>query len=161
GLALLAESPELVGAEPYVLSNCRSLEIARKFLMMTERYKRYASRHGQDAAGNPSGGNLYRGLYNIVIKSLGASRKKPPDVVLDECIEYSERVAHRSGYFFMDSPGNDLESIAGQVASGCNVIFFVTGNGAITNFPFVPTLKVVTTSGRFNILQKETLNPKP
>ena len=29
----------------------------------------------------------------------------------------------------MDSPGNDLESIAGQVASGCNVIFFVTGNG--------------------------------
>eukprot|EP00439_Symbiodinium_sp_Y106_P044971 s1337_g5.t1 len=155
GLALLAESPELVGAEPYVLSNCRSLETARKFLMMTERYKRYASRHGQDAAGNPSGGNLFRGLYNIVIKSLGASRKKPPDVVLDECIEYSERVADRSGYFFMDSPGNDLESIAGQVASGCNVIFFVTGNGAITNFPFVPTLKVVTTSGRFKILQKE------
>ncbi|CAE7904786.1 birA, partial [Symbiodinium microadriaticum] len=75
------------------------------------------------------------------IKSLGASRKKPPDVVLDECIEYSERVADRSGYFFMDSPGNDLESIAGQ---------------AITNFPFVPTLKVVTTSGRFNILQKVT-----
>ncbi|CAE7221675.1 uxaA, partial [Symbiodinium pilosum] len=148
GLALLAESPELVGAEPYVLSNCRNLEIARKFLMMphgmtqTERYKRYASRHGQDAAGNPSGGNLYRGLYNIVIKSLGASRKKPPDVVLDECIEYSERVGDRAGYFFMDSPGNDLESIAGQVASGCNVIFFVTGNGAITNFPFVPTLKV-------------------
>lgn len=34
GLALLAESPELVGAEPYVLANCRSLEIARKFLMM-------------------------------------------------------------------------------------------------------------------------------
>ena len=26
---------------------------------------------------------------------------------------------------------------------------------AITNFPFVPTLKVVTTSGRFRILQKE------
>lgn len=33
----------------------------------TERYKQYASRHGQDAAGNPSGGNLFRGLYNIVI----------------------------------------------------------------------------------------------
>lgn len=156
GLALLAESPELVGAEPYVLANCRSLEIARKFLMMTERYKQYASRHGQDAAGNPSGGNLFRGLYNIVIKSLGASHKKPPDVCLDQCIDYSERVREdESGYYFMDSPGNDLESIAGQVASGCNVIFFVTGNGAITNFPFVPTLKVVTTSGRFNILEKD------
>ena len=27
-----------------------------------------------------------------------------------------------AGYCFMDSPGNDLESIAGQVASGCNLI---------------------------------------
>ncbi|CAK9042350.1 Altronate dehydratase (D-altronate hydro-lyase) [Durusdinium trenchii] len=156
GLALLAESPELVGAEPYILANCRSLEVARHFLMMTERYKQYASRHGQDAAGNPSGGNLFRGLYNIVIKSLGASRKKPPDVSLDKCVEYGEHVPEtESGYYFMDSPGNDLESIAGQVASGCNVIFFVTGNGAITNFPFVPTLKVVTTTGRFNILEKD------
>jgi len=156
GLALLAESPELVGAEPYVLSNCRDLDVARKFLMMTERYKRYAFRHGQDAAGNPSGGNLFRGLYNITLKSLGASRKKPPDVRLDDCIEYSERItADQSGYYFMDSPGNDLESIAGQVASGCNLIFFVTGNGAITNFPFVPTLKFVTTTGRFNILSKD------
>eukprot|EP00438_Fugacium_kawagutii_P005115 Skav212226 [mRNA] locus=scaffold862:200417:207501:- [translate_table: standard] len=158
GLALLAESPELVGAEDFILANCQSLEIAKKFLMMrTERYKQYASRHGQDAAGNPSGGNLYRGLYNIVmIKSLGASRKKPPDVCLNECIEYSARLrGDESGYYFMDSPGNDLESIAGQVASGCNVIFFVTGNGAITNFPFVPTLKVVTTSGRFHILEKD------
>ncbi|CAJ1442126.1 unnamed protein product [Effrenium voratum] len=156
GLALLAESPELVGAEPYILANCRTLEVARSFLNLTERYKQYASRHGQDAAGNPSGGNLFRGLYNIVIKSLGASRKKPPDVCLDRCIEYGERVGgNESGYYFMDSPGNDLESIAGQVASGCNVIFFVTGNGAITNFPFVPTLKVVTTSGRFKILEKD------
>ena len=52
----------------------------------------------------------------------------------------------------MDSPGNDLESIAGQVASGCNAIFFVTGNGSITNFPFVPTIKIVTTSERYQLL---------
>lgn len=31
------------------------------------------------------------------------------------------------GYHFMNSPGNDLESIAGQVASGANVIYFTTG----------------------------------
>ena len=59
------------------------------------------------------------------------------------------------GYYFMDSPGNDLESIAGQVAAGCNMIFFVTGNGSITNFPFVPTLKVVTTSRRYQLLSQE------
>eukprot|EP01012_Entosiphon_sulcatum_P007789 TRINITY_DN1406_c0_g1_i1.p1 TRINITY_DN1406_c0_g1~~TRINITY_DN1406_c0_g1_i1.p1 ORF type:complete len:488 (+),score=80.00 TRINITY_DN1406_c0_g1_i1:1986-3449(+) len=55
----------------------------------------------------------------------------------------------------MDSPGNDLESIAGQVSSGCNVVFFVTGNGSITNFPFVPTIKVVTTTARFEKLRHD------
>ena len=55
----------------------------------------------------------------------------------------------------MDSPGNDLESIAGQVASGSNMIFFVTGNGSITNFPFVPTIKIVTTTGRYEMLTKD------
>ena len=55
----------------------------------------------------------------------------------------------------MDSPGNDLESIAGQVAAGCNMIFFTTGNGSITNFPFVPTIKVVTTTARFKLLEND------
>ena len=30
--------------------------------------------------GNPSGGNKLRGLYNISLKSLGASVKRNPDV---------------------------------------------------------------------------------
>jgi altronate dehydratase len=57
--------------------------------------------------------------------------------------------------YFMDSPGNDLESIAGQVAAGCNMILFATGNGSITNFPFVPTLKVMTTTRRFELVRNE------
>lgn len=55
----------------------------------------------------------------------------------------------------MDSPGNDLESIAGQVACGCNIVIFTTGNGAITNFPFVPTVKVLTTTNRYNLLSRD------
>ena len=35
------------------------------------------------------------------------------------------------------------------------MIFFVTGNGSITNFPFVPTLKIVTTTGRYEMLEKD------
>jgi hypothetical protein len=54
------------------------------------------------------------------------------------------------------SPGNDLESIAGQVATGCNLIYFITGNGSITNFPFVPTIKIVTTTARFELLKVRT-----
>ena len=59
------------------------------------------------------------------------------------------------GFYFMDSPGNDLEGIAGQVAAGCTMILFTTGNGSITNFPFVPTMKIMTNSGRYNMLARE------
>jgi len=59
------------------------------------------------------------------------------------------------GLYFMNTPGNDLESIAGQVAGGSNLIIFVTGNGSITNFPFVPTIKVMTTTPRFELLSQE------
>jgi altronate dehydratase len=97
---------------------------------------------------------MFRGLYNIVLKSLGAAMKRHPEVRLDYVIDYGERML-QPGYYFMNSPGNDLESIAGQVAAGANMIFFITGNGSITNFPFVPTLKVVTTSQRFEMLQRD------
>ena len=154
GAANLAETDELIGAEPYVLDRVRDADTAQRFLDMVQRFKDRVAWHGASAEGNPSGGNKYRGLYNIVLKSIGAAMKRHPDVPLDGCLEYGEAIPE-SGYWFMDSPGNDLESIAGQVASGCNVIYFVTGNGSITNFPFVPTVKIVTTSQRFELLAKD------
>ena len=154
GCANLAETDELIGAEPYVLSKVRDLATAQAFLNKIETFKERARWHGHSAEGNPSGGNQYRGLYNIVIKSIGAARKKDPEVRLDHVIDYGQPM-HESGYYFMDSPGNDLESIAGQVASGANLILFITGNGSITNFPFVPTLKFVTTTGRWEMLANE------
>ena len=39
-----------------------------------------------------------------------------------------------NGYYAWTA-SNDLESIAGEIASGCNLIYFVTGNGSVTNFP--------------------------
>jgi len=154
GSANLAETDELIGAESYVLDKVENIETAHKFLETVERYKEWVGWHGQTAEGNPSGGNKYRGLYNIYLKSLGAAAKRHPDVPLHAVIDYGDSMTD-GGFYFMDSPGNDLESIAGQVASGCNMIFFVTGNGSITNFPFVPTIKIVTTTTRFNLLSSD------
>jgi altronate dehydratase len=154
GSASLAETDELIGAEPYVLQKVRDAETARKFLAFVDRFKELTSWHGANAEGNPSGGNMYRGLYNIYLKSIGAARKKDPATRLDFATEYGE-LMKEPGFYFMDSPGNDLESIAGQVAAGCNLIFFTTGNGSITNFPFVPTVKVVTTTRRFQLLEND------
>ena len=154
GCANLAETDELIGAEAYLLQNVRDFPTVQKFLNTIEVFKERVGWHGHSAEDNPSGGNNFRGLYNIAIKSIGAAMKRNPDVRLDYVINYSE-LMERPGYYFMDSPGNDLESIAGQVASGSNMIFFVTGNGSITNFPFVPTIKIVTTSGRYEMLEKD------
>ncbi|MEW6753533.1 MAG: UxaA family hydrolase [Candidatus Latescibacterota bacterium] len=154
GSANLAETDELIGAEAYVLQNVRDADTARRFLDLVRRFEERVAWHGESAEGNPSGGNKYRGLYNIALKSIGAARKRDPRVRLDYCLEYAEPMK-APGYYFMDSPGNDLESIAGQVASGCNLIFFVTGNGSVTNFPFVPTIKIVTTTARYRLLAGE------
>lgn len=154
GAANLAETDELIGAEPYIMLNVRDAGTAAEFLETIERFQERVAWHGHSAAGNPSGGNKYRGLYNIVLKSIGAAMKRHPDVRLDHVISYSGPMK-KPGYYFMDSPGNDLESIAGQVASGCNMIYFVTGNGSITNFPFVPTIKIVTTTRRYELLSRD------
>lgn len=154
GSANLAETDELIGAEAYVLQNVRDLPTARAFLSKVAQFQERAAWHGESAQGNPSGGNILRGLYNIGIKSLGAATKRHARVRLDYVIDYAQRMTE-PGYYFMDSPGNDLESIAGQVASGTNLIFFTTGNGSVTNFPFVPTIKIVTTSGRFRLLSRD------
>ena len=41
------------------------------------------------------------------------------------------------------------------MASGCNVIYFSTGNGSITNFPFVPTIKVISTTKRYTLMARD------
>ncbi|MGI8948172.1 MAG: UxaA family hydrolase, partial [Ornithinimicrobium sp.] len=154
GSAILAETDELIGAEDHVVSNVRDADTARRFLAAVDRFKEQVGRHGHTAETNVSGGNLWRGLYNITIKSLGAARKLDPQVRLDYVLDYGERLTE-PGYAFMDSPGNDLESIAGEVATGANVVFFTTGNGSVTNFPFVPTVKLVSTTGRYRLLPAE------
>ncbi len=154
GSANLAETDELFGAEPYILRNVRDVETARAFLAQLRKFQERVGWHGLSAESNPSGGNQFRGLYNISLKSIGAALKKSPDTRLDYVIDYAERMT-APGFYFMDSPGNDLEGIAGQVASGCNMILFTTGNGSVTNFPFVPTIKVMTNSGRFELLSRD------
>ncbi len=154
GSANLAETPELAGAEEYVLANVRDRQVAEQFLLAIERFRRWMAEHGHDPEGNPSAGNRRRGLYNITLKALGAAMKKPAAVRLEEVVDYGEP-PRRAGLYFMNSPGNDLESIAGQVASGCNLIVFTTGSGSVTNFPFVPTLKVMSTSTRFRLLSRD------
>ena len=154
GIGVLCETDEVAGAEAYMIKNVRDLATARALLEKIERFRTRLSWHGVTPESNPSGGNKLRGLYNITLKSLGAVHKKDPRTRVDHVIDYAEPL-RSPGFYFMNSPGNDLEGIAGQVGAGCNLILFVTGNGSITNFPFVPTLKVTTTTRRHQLLIHE------
>ena len=100
GCANLAETDELLGAEGYILKNVRSHDTALKFLACIDQFVKRAERHGSSAAGNPSGGNKFRGLYNIYLKSIGAAMKKHPEVRLDEVIAYGDLMTE-SGFYFM------------------------------------------------------------
>ena len=81
GAAVLAETDELIGAEPYVLQNVRDLETARRFLGAIARFTELVGWHGHTAEGNPSGGNNCRGLYNIS----RSSRSEPPPSSTPRC----------------------------------------------------------------------------
>jgi altronate dehydratase len=154
---VLTETDESMGAEAYLLANIRDLPTARAFIGMIDRFREKLAWHGLTPESNPSAGNRFRGLYNIALKSLGAVHKKDPRSRLEAVIDYAQplRDLAESGFIFMNGPGNDLEGIAGQVGAGCNLILFVTGNGSITNFPFVPTLKITTTTRRHQLLRRE------
>ncbi len=154
GIGVLCETDELSGAEAYVMRNIRDLATARSVLRYIAAFRARLSWHGVTPESNPSAGNKFRGLYNITLKSCGAVHKKDPRTRIDHVIDYAEPLG-APGFYFMNSPGNDLEGIAGQVGAGCNLFLFATGNGSITNFPFVPTLKVTTTTRRHQLLEHE------
>lgn len=154
GIGVLCETDELSGAESYLMKNLRDADLARALLARIERFRARLGWHGVTPEGNPSAGNKFRGLYNITLKSLGAVHKKDPRTRIDHVIDYADPLG-APGFYFMDSPGNDLEGIAGQVGAGCNLFLFATGNGSITNFPFVPTLKLTTTTRRHRLLERE------
>ncbi len=151
GSANLTETPELSGAEDYLLSSIADPAIAPRFLAMLERFKEQLGWHGGKVDKNPSEGNLLGGLYNITLKSLGAAVKRPPDVPIRHVLEHAERMT-APGYHFMDGMGGDIASYTGQAAAGCNLLLFVTGRGSPTNSSIVPTIKIVNTTRRYEMM---------
>jgi altronate hydrolase len=142
GTAVLAETPEIVGAEHLLVRRARSREVGEKLLAMIARYKRYLSRFGGSFDDNPSPGNKEGGLTNILEKSLGAAAKAGTSQ-LNEVVDYAERV-HGPGFVFMNTPGYDPVSLTGLAAGGVNLIAFTTGRGSAIGFPTIPVIKIAT-----------------
>ncbi len=145
GKVLLAEFPELCGAEQDVLDRCVNSQVSEKFINLMETYSELANKLGSGFHMNPSPGNIKDGLITDAIKSTGAIRKGGTSPIVD-VLDYTEP-AMKAGLNLVCTPGNDVESTTGKVASGATLILFTTGLGTPTGNPIAPTIKIATNSG--------------
>ncbi|WP_068118945.1 UxaA family hydrolase [Tropicimonas marinistellae] len=137
---VLAETPEIYGAEHLLTARAASREVGEKLIGLVTWWQDYTFRNKGSMNNNPSPGNKKGGLTTILEKSLGAAAKGGT-TPLNAVYKYAEPV-REPGFVFMDSPGYDPASITGQIAGGCNVVVFTTGRGSAYGSKPAPTIKV-------------------
>jgi altronate hydrolase len=142
GTVLLAEFPELCGAEQQLIDRTKDETAARKFIQLMTAYSNAAENAGSGFYMNPSPGNIKDGLITDAIKSTGAAKKGGTSPV-EDVLDYTEP-ATKAGLNLVCTPGNDVEATTGKAASGATLILFTTGLGTPTGNPVCPTIKVAT-----------------
>ncbi|MDX1540794.1 MAG: altronate dehydratase family protein, partial [Geminicoccaceae bacterium] len=153
GTGILAETPEIYGAEHLLTRRAVSREVGEKLIERIKWWEDYTFRNGGEMNNNPSPGNKAGGLTTILEKSLGAAAKGGT-TNLTGVYKYSEPVTEK-GFAFMDSPGYDPASVTGQVASGANVVCFTTGRGSCFGFKPVPSIKLATNSAMYQRMSED------
>ncbi|MEM8656830.1 MAG: altronate dehydratase family protein [Pseudomonadota bacterium] len=144
GTGVLAETPEIYGAEHLLTARATTADVGQKLIDRIRWWEDYTARNRGTMDNNPSPGNKKGGLTTILEKSLGAAAKGGT-TPLTGVYKYAEPVTEK-GFTFMDSPGYDPASVTGQIASGCNLVTFTTGRGSAFGAKPVPSLKVATNS---------------
>lgn len=147
GTSILAETPEVFGAEHLLLRRAVSRPVGQKLLDRLDWWKGYTAAGGGTMDNNPSPGNKAGGLTTILEKSLGAVAKGGT-AELVEVYEYAEKVTAR-GFTFMDTPGYDPVSVTGLVAGGATVVVFTTGRGSVLGCKPTPSIKVATNTATY------------
>jgi len=151
--SVLAETPEIYGAEHLLTRRAVSSEVAQKLLSRIDWWRDYTARNGDELNNNPSYGNKQGGLTTILEKSLGAVAKGG-SMPLKAVYEYAEPITER-GFVFMDTPGYDPAAVTGQVAGGCNVICFTTGRGSVSGFKPAPCIKIATNTEMYEHMEED------
>jgi len=153
GTAVLAETPEVYGAEHLLTGRCVDEAVAARLMERIAWWERYTAATGGSMDNNPSPGNKAGGLTTILEKSLGAVAKAG-STPLAEVVEYAERV-HGPGLVFMDTPGYDPVSVTGIIAGGASVVCFTTGRGSAFGAKPVPSIKLATNSEVFRRMRDD------
>ncbi len=147
GASVLAETPEIYGAEHLLTRRAISREVGEKLVDLIHWWEQHAAVHGATIDNNPSWGNKEGGLTTIYEKSLGAVAKGGQSP-LAAVYKYAEQITG-NGFAFMDTPGYDPVSMTGLVAGGCNIGCFTTGRGSVYGCKPSPCIKIATNTPLF------------
>lgn len=153
GTGILAETPEIYGAEHLLTRRAVNAEVGQKLVDRIKWWEDYTARNHGSMDNNPSPGNKAGGLTTILEKSLGAAAKGGT-TNLTGVYKYAEPIDTK-GFVFMDSPGFDPASITGEVASGANLVCFTTGRGSVYGCKPAPSIKLATNTPMYNSMTED------
>lgn len=153
GTSILAETPEIYGAEHLLTMRAINQHVGRKLVERIQWWEHYTGQFGVSMNNNPSPGNKEGGLTTIYEKSLGAIAKGG-STALTDVVLYAEQVKSK-GLVFMDTPGYDPVSMTGIAAGGANVLVFTTGRGSVFGCKPVPSIKVATNTPLYEHMQDD------
>ena len=145
---VLAETTEMIGTAHILKRRGATPEIGEEVERLVNEHHAHVRAQLGDLAGMViAPGNVEGGLSSITEKSLGAITKGGT-TPLQEVIEYGVRPSKR-GLVIMDTPGYDIDSMAGIAAGGAQIMLFTTGRGSVAGFPAVPVVKISSNSRTF------------
>ena len=152
GTGVLAETPEIYGAEHLLIRRAINEGVGKKLI---DRYKwwEWYCRGIEAMDNNPAPGNKAGGLTTVFEKSLGGVSKGGTTPMMDVFM-YGEPISTR-GFVFMDTPGHDPVSITGLVAGGANIVCFTTGRGSVFGCKPVPSIKLATNSLMYRHMEED------
>ena len=153
GTAVLAETPEIYGAEHLLTRRAVNRSVGEKLVERIKWWEDYCARNGGEMNNNPAPGNKAGGLTTILEKSLGAAAKGG-STTMRAVYQYAEPVKEK-GFVFMDTPGFDPVGATGQVAGGSNVMCFTTGRGSAFGCKPTPSIKLATNSDMYRRMSED------
>jgi len=153
GTSVLAETPEIYGAEHLLTRRAVSREVGEKLVELIHWWENHVRQYNSSIDNNPSFGNKQGGLTTIYEKSLGAVAKGGQSP-LAAVYNYADQIVG-PGFCFMDTPGYDPVSMTGLVAGGCNIGVFTTGRGSVYGCKPSPCIKVATNTTLYNWMQED------
>ncbi|MCX6004817.1 MAG: UxaA family hydrolase [Chloroflexi bacterium] len=138
---IMGETTEMIGTAHILKKRCMDQQLGNRVEKMIFNQEKQV----HDALGKLAGlviapGNIDGGLSSITEKSLGCIAKSG-STPINELIAYGNRPS-KKGLVVMDTPGYDIDSMAGMASAGAQMIIFTTGRGTPAGFPAVPVIKV-------------------